>query len=97
NFPITSMAFQTAFNGGNTDGFMTKLSGTGSALLYSTYLGGGGDDEGLDIAVDSAGNGYLTGLTASTNFPTTTGAFQTAFRGGGDDAFIAKFAFGPAV
>ena len=49
---------------------MTKLNAAGSALVYSTYLGGSGDDAGNGIAVDAAGNAYVTGRTASTNFPT---------------------------
>ena len=53
---------------------MTKLNPTGTALVYSTYLGGTGDDAGSGIAVDSAGNAYVTGSTDSTDFPTTAGA-----------------------
>ena len=62
---------------------MAKLNPTGTALVYSTYLGGTGYDQGNGIAVDTAGNAYVTGITASTNFPTTAGAFQTT-SGGGD-------------
>jgi hypothetical protein len=58
-------------------------------LVYSTYLGGNGTDLGEGIAVDTAGNAYVTGNTNSTNFPTTAGAFQTAL-GGGTDAFVTK-------
>lgn len=78
NFPITPGAFQGSFGGGfpNGDAFVTKLNPSGSALLYSTFLGGDNDDEGLGIAVDSAGNAYVTGFTLSKNFPTTSGAFQ---------------------
>jgi hypothetical protein len=93
DFPTTPGAFQTAFGGGSQDAFVTKLNTTGSALVYSTYLGGSGADLGSDIAVDSSGNAYVTGQTFSANFPTTPGAFQTANGGGGDDAFVAKFAF----
>src|SRR5262249_17370647 len=57
-------------------------------LVYSTYLGGTGSDSGSGIAVDAAGNAYVTGTTGSANFPTTPGAFQTALRGG--DAFVTK-------
>ena len=72
---------------------MTKLNPTGTALVYSTYLGGTGGDGGQGIAVDTAGNAYVTGQTDSTDFPTTPGAFQTTFGGGYSDAFVAKFAF----
>src|SRR5439155_3430522 len=58
-------------------------------LAYSTYLGGSGFDRGQGIAVDGAGNAYVTGLTASTDFPTTVGAFDTSANGGGD-AFVTK-------
>jgi hypothetical protein len=78
--------------GGGGDAFVTKLNSSGSTLAYSTYLGGSGDDFGNGVAVDAAGNAYVTGQTNSTNFPTTTGAFQTTFAGGGDDAFVTKIA-----
>jgi hypothetical protein len=58
-------------------------------LSYSTYLGGNYQDFGAGIAVDSAGNAYVTGSTFSSNFPTTAGAFQRAFRGGGA-VFVSK-------
>jgi hypothetical protein len=92
NFPTTSGAFQTTFGGGYTNAFVTKLNSTGSALVYSTYLGGNSFDGGYSIAVDASGNAYVTGWTSSTNFPTTPGAFQTTY-GGGDfngDAFVTK-------
>ena len=88
NFPTTQGAYQTA-NGGGVDAFVTKLNPTGSALVYSTYLGGSGGDLGTYIAVDGFGNAYVTGNTQSSNFPTTKNAFQTAF-GGVTDAFLTK-------
>ena len=88
NFPVTPGAFQTAF-GGVSDAFVSKLNGAGSALLYSTYLGGSDDDRAYGIAADAAGNAYVTGGTSSSNFPTTPGAFQTA-PGVSSDAFVAK-------
>jgi hypothetical protein len=87
-FPITPGAFQTT-RGGGADAFVTKLNPTGTALIYSTYLGGIAEDDGFAIAVDSTGNAYLTGDTTSANFPTTAGAFQTT-RPGGFDAFVTK-------
>src|SRR5438876_1216297 len=90
NFPTATEAFQPAFGGAGGYAFVTKLDPTGAALLYSTYLGGTGSDQGNGIAVDAAGNFYVTGVTDSANFP-TMGALQTAF-GGAADVFVAKFA-----
>ncbi len=88
NFP-TMNAFQPSLGGGLLDAFVTMLNPVGSALLYSTYLGGSGDEQGTGIAIDSSGNAYVTGNTGSTNFPTTVGAFQMSLSGVGD-AFVAK-------
>src|SRR3989442_101517 len=82
NFPTTPGAFQTT-SGGGFHAFVTKLNPIGSGLVYSTYLGGGSNDQGRGIAVDSGGHAYVTGATFSTNFPTTPGAFQTTYRGNG--------------
>jgi len=89
NLPTVG-AFQMTFGGGVDDAFVTKLNPGGSALVYSTYLGGSGADVGIGIAVDSAGSAYVTGTTTSANFPTTSGAFQTTFGGGIENAFVAK-------
>jgi hypothetical protein len=80
DFPTTVGAFQRALQG-PADAFVTKLNPAGSGLVYSTYLGGGGFDAASGIAVDAGGNAYVTGLTYSTNFPTTAGAFQTTNAG----------------
>lgn len=88
NFPVTLGAFQTVIGGGS-DAFATVLNSTGASRLYSTYIGGAANDEGRGIALDSSGNAFITGQTASLNFPFTAGAFQTA-NGGGADAFITK-------
>jgi len=91
NFPTTAGVFQNTFGGGLFDAFVTKLNPAGSApLLYSSYLGGGGDDAGQGIAVDALLNAYLTGFTSSTNFPTTPGAFQTTLHGSVFNAFVTK-------
>jgi Beta-propeller repeat len=88
DYPTTPGAFQTV-PGGSSDAFVTKLNPTGTALVYSTLLGGPGFDLGLDIAIDSAGNAYVVGVTDG-GFPVTPGAFQTS-PGGTNDAFVAKF------
>jgi uncharacterized protein (TIGR03437 family) len=98
NFPVAN-ALQPAFAGGSSDGpsdaFVTKLNPAGSALVYSTYLGGSdqenvGDGDFLnhDIAVDIAGNAYVTGSTRSSDFPLANAAQQNL--GGFADAFVAK-------
>jgi hypothetical protein len=88
NFP-TLNPVQAAYAGGPEDVFVAKFDPTGSTLLYSTYLGGAGDDVGEGIAVDPAGNAYVTGYTTSTDFPTLN-AFHVA-NGGLSDAFVTKF------
>jgi hypothetical protein len=105
-FPTTSGAFQTA-NNSNTatvfDAFVTKLNATGTALVYSTYLGGSGNisvtgtlnhgDYPTSIQVDSSGNAYVAGIAYSTDFPKTGGAYQTVNNGGSNgvsNCFITK-------
>ncbi|MEP7286068.1 MAG: SBBP repeat-containing protein [Chloroflexota bacterium] len=93
NFPTTSGAFQT-LSRDPIDVFVAKLNATGTRLVYSTYLGGSQCDKGGGIAVDSSGNAYVTGGTQSYDFPTTSGAFQTTYKGGSmffdDDVFVVK-------
>lgn len=94
DFPITPGAFQTVCNRGsgcfpNGDAFMAKINPSGSALVYSTFLGGSNQDIVGGIAVDRAGNAYAIGTTASTDFPTVN-AVQRAYGGGLDDAFVSK-------
>jgi hypothetical protein len=88
NFPITG-AFQPSHGGGTYDAFVTKVNAAGSALVYSTYLGGSSDEIGYGIAVDATGNAYVTGYTYGGSFPITPGAFQTSL-GGYYDAFVTK-------
>lgn len=89
NFPVTSGSYQTSY-GTNIDVFVTKMNSTGTALIYSTYLGGTANDQGNDIAVDANGNAYVTGFTQSTDFDITSGSYQTATGGGTHDAFVTK-------
>ena len=92
-FPTVN-AFQPNYAGGNNDAFVTKINSLGSALVYSTYLGGGQiinatEDWGEGIAVDSAGSAYVTGYTYAPDFPVTPGAYDTSRAG--LDAFVTKF------
>ncbi len=75
DFPITTGAYQTAFQGGTKDVFVVKINAAGDTLVYSTFLGGSDDDEGNGIVVDASGNAYIAGATQSTDFPTQS-AFQ---------------------
>jgi len=96
DFPTTATAFQTTYGGGACcDAFVTQLDAAGSALVYSTYLGGSGDDGGSAIALDTLPNpnAYLTGFTSSADFPTTADAFQASSARVSEfvpDAFVAK-------
>ena len=85
----TVSPYQVA-NAGNYDAFVTRLSSSGSALLYSTYLGGAGADYGRALAINTTGIIYITGDTASTNFPTEN-PYQSSNAGGSKDAFVTKF------
>jgi len=119
NFPTTGNAFQCNYAGGDVasgragDVFVAKFDPSKSgadSLAYSSYLGGahplGSGDVGSAIAVDSLGMAYVTGYTASPNFPVTLGAFQTSLGAGNcapttpnfcPDAFVAKFNFSAAT
>jgi len=90
NFPLKN-PLQSKYGGAGIckgDAFVAKLNSDGSALLYSTYLGGSQDEDGQGIAVDAADNAYIMGCTASSDFPTKS-AFQGTMQGEGD-AFLAK-------
>jgi hypothetical protein len=87
DFPVTAGAYQTAFAGRSLtcpppyfacgDGFVTKINPAGTKLVYSTYIGGTGDDYIENLAIDPSGNAYVTGSTDSADYPTTAAAFQT--------------------
>jgi hypothetical protein len=94
NFPTTSGAYDETHNSpfvcfDKADVYITKLNPSGTALVYSTFVGGANTDIGSGIAIDSAGNAYLTGVTLSSDFPTTAGAFAPSYSGG-NDAFVVK-------
>jgi uncharacterized protein (TIGR03437 family) len=106
DFPTTTGALQRTFRGSERenqffhlgDGFITKLTADGTALVWSTYLGASGDDSITALAVDGTGAVYVTGTTSSSNFPVTTGAWRTTFSGPSTqfaervvgDAYLAK-------
>jgi YD repeat-containing protein len=88
SFPTTTGSFQTSLAGGS-DAFVTKLNSDGKGVSYSTYIGGSAStDEGNGIAVDSNGAAYIVGRTLSSNYPTTSGAFDQV--NSGSEAFITK-------
>ncbi|MDR3568215.1 MAG: SBBP repeat-containing protein [Syntrophobacteraceae bacterium] len=91
DFPITPNDIQP-FNGGGWDAFVTEIAAGGKTLIYSTYLGGAGDDYGTHIAVDGSGNAYVAGRTYSTDFPHPNG-FQSSLAGE-ENAFVAKIESG---
>lgn len=97
DFPTTGGALQRSCGGDcyYHDTFVTKLNSTGSALLYSTYLGGSGEDWSGSIALRK-GNAYVSGFSDSTDFPVTAGAFQTKMQGQGSSFVVQLNANGTA-
>src|SRR5206468_11030734 len=87
DFPTTPGAFDTIHNGA-FDVFVTKLNPTGSGLVYSTFIGGSNFDSGQGLAIDAAGNAYVSGGTISLDFTTTPGAFSAT--PSGNDIFVTK-------
>ncbi len=90
NFPA-ALAMQASLRGGETyrsDAFVSKLNPSGTALMYSTFLGGTGDDAATALALDSSGNAYVTGLTYSRDFPAVLPL--AAANSGGADVFVSK-------
>lgn len=94
NFPTTEGSYNDSFSG-VFDVFITKLNPSGTALVYSTFLGGSYNDYGNGITIDSSGNVYVTGQTNSSNFPTSEGAYNRIYNGTStsySDVFVTKFA-----
>ncbi len=87
DFPVTSGAYDTEYS--NYDTFIVKFNNSGSGLLYSTFLGGNSQEYSSEIVVDSQGNVYITGLTSSSDFPTTGNAYDNSHNGG-QDVFVVK-------
>ncbi|UCD05567.1 MAG: T9SS type A sorting domain-containing protein, partial [candidate division WOR-3 bacterium] len=109
DFPTTPGAFDTDYNGGVRDAFITRLSADGASLVYSTYLGGNSDDgwyyyypiventDYLMMAVDDADNVFITGGTLSLDFPTTANAYDTSHNGGWDNFVTKLYAAGDSL
>jgi hypothetical protein len=97
NFPTTAGSIDTTHNG-STDAFVTRLNASGTTLESSSFLGGSGTDNGIDIATDATGRAYVTGSTedAVTDLPTTVGAFDTTHNGT-FDAFVTRISSDAAV
>ena len=91
DFPTSAGAYDASYNL-LEDAFVARLNAAGTALLYSTYLGGASTDQAYSVAVDATGMATVVGQTKSLNFPTTAGAYDTSHNGGSSahDAFIAR-------
>jgi Beta-propeller repeat len=93
NFPVTGGAYDISFNGTPTDLFVSRLNSDATNLVWSTFIGGAGQDESRDLALDASGAVVLGGYTNAADFPTTLGAYSRSFLGGGfnqEDAFVLK-------
>lgn len=90
NYPTTAGAYDQTYNGGTCDIVVTKLNSAGSALTFSTFIGGSGNDFATGVAVDGFGNVTVTGYVASSNYPTTAGAFDQTYNGGAYDVPVSK-------
>ncbi|MBM3435543.1 MAG: hypothetical protein FJY07_04905, partial [Bacteroidetes bacterium] len=93
DFPTSSESYDTFYNGDNTyDVFITKLSNDLTNLIASTYLGGNSSEYSYSLATDTSNNVYITGNTTSSDFPITSGAYDTSYNGGTyGDVFVSKF------
>jgi hypothetical protein len=90
DFPVTQNAYQRTYRGGQ-DCFIALLDSGGSALSYSSYVGGTGFEDLFNMTLDRHGNVYITGLTDSRDYPVTSRAYQRSYGGGEDDIFVSKF------
>ena len=94
NFPVSN-AIQSTYGGGDADAFAVKINADGTAVVWSTYLGGGDTDTSYGTALDSSGNYYIDGFTASSGFPGTSASAIQPVYGGGYDAWVAKIGTSP--
>jgi hypothetical protein len=90
NFPVTADAENGTHGGGILDAFFVKMNASGNGLLYSTFRGGGSNDYGYSIAISKTGDIFIAGVSSSSDFPTTTGAYSRTHKGG-DDCIVFKF------
>jgi hypothetical protein len=88
DFPVTVKAYDKSLSG--QDAFVLKINSTGKNLVFSTFFGGSGEEQGLGIVLDPAENVLITGTTTSTDFPTTDGAYDRNL-GGPKDVFVSRF------
>lgn len=91
DFPTTPSANDPNLSGSH-DIFISKLDGSLTTLLASTYLGGDGSEQDCSMALDPGGNVFVVGVTPGTGFPTTSGAYSEEYNGGSSDLYITKFA-----
>ena len=96
DFPTTLGTFDTTHNGGN-DAFVSRLDATGSGLIYSTFVGGGSDEESRSIALDASGAAVVAGSTNSADFPATPGAYNTTLNGDFDGSLVRLDATGATL
>jgi len=89
NFPVTPGAFDGSHNGAQ-DGVVCKLNSSLTGLLFSTFIGGSGDDATYEVSETSLGDLLICGGTASNNFPVTAGAYQTTYQGGTHDGWVGR-------
>ena len=88
DYPTTDGAYDTTYNGGGSDVFVSKLDNNLSTLVTSTFIGGRTDDDAYALAIDSSGDVFVAGYTYSLDYPTTEGAFDTTYNG--SDVFVSK-------
>jgi hypothetical protein len=89
DFPVTAGSFDTTYNGAFQDAFVAKLDANGNGLVYASFLGGTGGDQGNSISVGIDGSAYIVGDTSSSDFPTVVGAYDLSFNGS-SDVFVVK-------
>jgi hypothetical protein len=87
NLALSAKGFRPNYGGGLSDGFVIRLNAAGTATVFGSYIGGGGEDVALSVAVDGSSNTYVTGYTQSSDFPTTAGVIQPT-PSGGYEAFV---------